>query len=198
MSNRLDYARRLYESHIGWYVSADSKAQVILAIDTGLLAFLTSTLFSEPTRLSVTLAEFSLTTWIALALMLLSLIVSIVVSVMCIWSRTYSLRYVNKVIEAAERKSGDLDIYPAGAIIWFFQFIVGLNQRKFLETLKVVDEDCELKVLSDEIYILAKNVRDKHRLVNIGFVCSMISLLMLALAAMSYLYSVYAFDELPV
>lgn len=65
MSNRLEYAQRLYESVLDWYNSADSKAQVVLAIDAGFLAFLTSTVFSEPDKLRVIFVEFNWVTWLA-------------------------------------------------------------------------------------------------------------------------------------
>ena len=48
MSNNLEYTRRVYESVLGWYKSADSKAQVILAIDGAFVAFLTGTIFVKP------------------------------------------------------------------------------------------------------------------------------------------------------
>ena len=68
MSSKLEYSRRLYDDVLDWYKSADSKAQVVLAIDTAFLAFLTSAIFSEPDKLRAILAVFSWITWLNLAL----------------------------------------------------------------------------------------------------------------------------------
>ena len=190
MSNKLEYSQRLYESILDWYKSADSKAQVVLAIDAGFLAFLTSTVFSEPDNLRAILAEFNWLTWLTLFLMLLSLMISIGSSIVCIWSRIYSPDEVKRIIKKAELQYQDLNIYPPGKIMWFFQFIEGLNQQKFQSTLESVEEAFELKVLAEEIYILSKNVREKHFAVNIGFGFAASSLLLFVAAAVSYLFSV--------
>lgn len=190
MSNRLEYAQRLYESVLDWYKSADSKAQVVLAIDAGFLAFLTSTVFSEPDKLRAILAEFNWITWLTLTLMLLSLIVSIGSSIACIWSRMYSSNEVKRIIKKAELEFQNPNTYPPEKIMWFFQFIEGLNQQKFQATLESIDEEFELKVLAEEIYILSKNVCEKHFIVNIGFGFAALSLILFAVAAVSYLSSV--------
>jgi hypothetical protein len=143
MSNRLEYAQRLYESVLDWYKSADSKAQVVLAIDAGFLAFLTSTVFSEPDKLRAILAEFNWLTWLTLTLMLLSLIVSIGSSIACIWSRTYSANEVKRIIKKAELECRDSNTYPPDKIMWFFQFIEGLNQQKFQATLESIERMSE-------------------------------------------------------
>lgn len=190
MSNRLEYTQRLYENVLDWYKSADSKAQVVLAIDAGFLAFLTSTAFSEPDKLQAILAEFDWLTWLALALMLLSLIVSIGSSIVCIWSRMYSSNEVKRIIKKAELQCQDSNTYPPEKIMWFFQFIEGLNQQKFQATLESVGEEFELKVLAEEVYILSKNVREKHFTVNIGFGFAALSLVLFVVAAVSYLFAV--------
>ncbi|NJN90397.1 MAG: hypothetical protein HC878_08495 [Leptolyngbyaceae cyanobacterium SL_5_14] len=190
MSNRLEYAQRLYESVLDWYKSADSKAQVVLAIDAGFLAFLTSTVFSEPDKLRATLAEFNWVTWLTLTLMLLSLIGSIGSSIVCIWSRMYSSNEVKRIIKKAELDFQDTNTYPPEKIMWFFQFIEGLNQQKFQATLESIEEEFEIKVLAEEIYILSKNVREKHFIVNIGFGFAALSLILFVVAAVSYLSSV--------
>jgi hypothetical protein len=188
--NKLEYSRRLYDSVLDWYKSADSKAQVALAIDTGFLAFLTSTIFSEPATLSKIISAFNFTTWLTLTLMLLSLIVSIGASIFCIWSRIYSPKEVRRIIKKAESKYQNSNIYPPETIMWFFQFIEGLDEQKFQVTLGSIEENFELKVLAEEIFILSKKVRVKHLAVNIGFGFAALSLILFIVAAVSYLFSV--------
>ncbi|MBW4660285.1 MAG: hypothetical protein KME15_16540 [Drouetiella hepatica Uher 2000/2452] len=189
MSSKLEYSRRLYDDVLDWYKSADSKAQVVLAIDAAFLAFLTSTVFSEPDKLRSILDVFSWVTWLNLALMLLSLIVSIGAAISCVWSRIYSIREVKQIIKKAESRCQDSDKYPPEMIMWFFQFIEALDQKKFQVTLESSEEEFELKVLAEEIYVLSSNVRKKHIAVNIGFGFAALSLIFFVMAAVSYLYS---------
>ncbi len=74
--------------------------------------------------------------------------------------------------------------------MWFFQFIEGLNQQKFQATLESIEEEFELKVMAEEIYILSKNAREKHFIFNIGFGFAALSLILFVVAAVSYLSSV--------
>jgi hypothetical protein len=189
MSSKLEYSRRLYDDVLDWYKSADSKAQVVLAIDTAFLAFLTSAIFSEPDKLRAILAVFSWITWLNLTLMLLSLMISIGAAIFCVWSRIYSLKEVKQIIKKAESRCQDPDKYPPEMIMWFFQFIEVLDQKKFQATLESTEEGFELKVLAEEIYILSRNVRKKHLAVNIGFGFAALSSIFFVMAAVSYLYS---------
>lgn len=189
MSSRLEYSRRLYDSVLGWYNSADLKAQVVLAIDTVFLAFLASAIFAEPTNLKKVIEAFSWLTWLTFSLMFLSLFVSIGAAISCLYSRTYSLHEVRQIIQKAESRAKDSHIYPPEPVVFFFQFIKELNEQKFQATLDAVGEDFEIEVLSREIYILSKNVSKKHQAVNIGFGAAGVSLILFAIAAVSYLVS---------
>jgi hypothetical protein len=189
MSSKLEYSRRLYDDVLDWYKSADSKSQVVLAIDTAFLAFLASTVFSEPDKLRAIVAVFGWVTWLNLTLMLLSLIVSIGSAIVCVWSRIYSLKEVKQIIKKTESRCQDPDKYPPETIMWFFQFVEILDQQKFQATLESVEEEFELKVLAEEIYILSGNVRRKHLAVNIGFGFAALSLIFFVVAAVSYLHS---------
>lgn len=189
MSNKLEYSRRLYDSVLGWYNSADLKAQVVLAIDTVFLAFLASAIFAEPTELRKVIDAFSWLTWLTFALMFLSLFLSIGAAITCLYSRTYSSYEVRKIIQSAESRTKDSHRYPPEPMVFFFQFIKELNEKKFQATLDSVGEDFEIEVLSKEIFILSKNTSKKHRAVNIGFGSAGVSLTLFAIAAVSYLAS---------
>ncbi|MDB9525695.1 hypothetical protein PN498_06825 [Oscillatoria sp. CS-180] len=102
----------------------------------------------------------------------------------------YSSDEVKRIIKKAELEYQDSNVYPPEKIMWFFQFIEGLNRQKFQATIKSIEEKFELRVLAEEIYILSKNVREKHFTVNIGFVFAGLSLILFVVAAMSYLFSV--------
>ena len=186
---QLNYTRRLYDNVLDWYKSADSKAQVILAIDGGFIAFVSSTVFVNPGDLKIILGAFSPITWSALAIMIISLVGSIGASIYCLWSRIYSEKEIRKFIddevEKASVTSNESGGYPP-SVSYFFQFIEHLDLEIFGSTIRKVDSQFELKALTSQIHILSGNVRDKHFAVNMGFALTSLSLIMFFAVAGSY------------
>jgi hypothetical protein len=78
--NKLAFARSLYDKVLGWYHSADTKAQVILAIDGAFIAFVSSAVFLDPEELGKIVGSFSLFTWVILLCMVLTLLGSIAIT----------------------------------------------------------------------------------------------------------------------
>jgi hypothetical protein len=181
-----EYVRRLYDDVLGWYRSADSKAQVALALDGGFVAILTGAVFTDPQKLQAVLARFNSVTWSLLALMALSWLGSIGAALYCLWSRTYSPAEVRQQIRQAESESHNSSTYPPGPIMWFFQLIEGLDRQKFQATLEAAGYEFEIKTLGLEICILSKNVRTKHVAVNIAFILAAITLILFLAAGTSY------------
>lgn len=186
----MEYVRQLYADVLDWYKSADSKAQVALAINGGFLAFLTGTIFSDPERLRAIFTQFNWITWSLLALMVLSLLGSVGMALYCLWSRTYSLKEVRQLVNKAELEKSTSGTYPPGAIMWFFQLIEGLDRQKFQATLETVGREFELKTLGKEIYVLSKHVRKKHFAVNVAFVLVTINLILFLAAGISYIVTI--------
>ena len=114
----VEYARRLYDDVRDWYNNADSKAQVVLAIDGAFLAFLTGAIFAKPSDLKAVVGMFSTWTWSLLALMTLCLMASVISAICCLWSRTYSAEELAGAVEAAQHPEGDSAQY-APKEMWF-------------------------------------------------------------------------------
>ncbi len=82
-----------------------------------------------------------------------------------------------------------MDEYPPG-VMWFFQHIAVLNAPMFRKTLRSVNGTFEVEAVASQIRILSNNVRKKHIGVNLGFMLAVITLLLFAAAAASYVVAV--------
>ena len=100
-NENLEYTRRLYDNVLDWYKNADTKAQVVLAINGGFITFVGSSVFKQAKEVKSLFDSFDCVTWIILALMIASLIGSIGTAIYCLWSRIYSEKNLRKIIEDA-------------------------------------------------------------------------------------------------
>lgn len=184
--NSVEYARRLYDDVRRWYDNADNKAQVVLAIDGAFLAFLTGAIFAKPDDLREVVGSFTGWTWSLLALMTLCLMASVMSVISCLWSRTYSASKLGEIVDAAQRERVDSAQY-APKVMWFFQMVASLEERRFRTTMDAVDASFEIETMASQIQILSTNVQTKHRYVNVGFVLAATTLILFFFAGLSYL-----------
>jgi hypothetical protein len=108
----VEYARRLYDDVLGWYQSADTKAQVVLGIDGAFVAFFTSGIFTNPGDLMAMVAMFSSWTWLFLCTMITSLLLSIFAAVYCLWSRIYSEAELRQILQRCAKVGSAPYVYP--------------------------------------------------------------------------------------
>jgi hypothetical protein len=184
-----EYARRLYDDVLGWYHNADAKAQVVLGLDGAFLAFVTAAVFQKPDDLTTLTAKFLPLTWRLLGLMATTLVASMAAAIYCLWSRVYfrPTSVVHSIRAKSEPRTPN--VYPS-AVMWFFQFIAVLDPPMLRRTLMHADAGFEIDALASQISILSENVRRKHLAVNIGFVLAVVTLLLFAGAAASYVVAV--------
>jgi hypothetical protein len=181
----VEYARRLYDDVLGWYHSADVKAQVLLGLDGAFLVFLATAAFQRPDDLESIITKFSPWTWRLLALMTTALIISMGAAIYCLWSRIYFASSLDNLIKNAKSPARDPAQYPAD-VMWFFQHLAALEWTRFSNTLRHVDSPFELDAMALQLEKLAINVKRKHIAVNLGFALSVATLLLFTLAAASY------------
>lgn len=184
-NNSIVYVRRLYDDVVGWYRSADTKAQVVLAIDGAFVAFLTSGIFRKPEDLKAMVVDFSLPTRILLLLMMLSLLLSIAAAIHCLWSRIYSMADLQEIIDGTARDGAAAKLYEP-KIMWFFQMVAALDKSTFRRTLEEMDGRRELEAMASQIHILSGNVQRKHRAANFGFLFAAATLVLFLAAGVSY------------
>ena len=186
--NSLEYSRRLYERVIDWYKNADSKAQITLTLNGIFVAFLTTSIFKNPTEVNGIIHKFSALTWIFLFLMGVCLVGSIVCALLCLWSRiAFHAERDERLLNAIDKMNETGEYSPD--VMLFFKTIAMLDGEKFLEQLAKTDEQFEIKALGSQIYLLSKRVYVKHRLVNYSFALVGGALIFFLLGAVSYLFN---------
>lgn len=185
VSEALEYARRLYDDVLAWYLSADTKAQVLLGLDGAFMAFLAATTFQKSDDLGKLIDSFPTLTWVLLVSMGVTLLMSMVAAVYCLWSRIHFASSLEEWITNAETPARTETEYPP-EVMWFFQHLAALEPQRFRETLASVDAPFELHAMASQIEKLSGNVRKKHIAVDLGFVLAMLTLLLFAAAAVSY------------
>jgi hypothetical protein len=186
ISEPLDYSRRLYESVIDWYKNADSKAQIILTLDGAFLTFITSSIFKSPDELSKITQRFTFYTWLFLVLMCLCLVGSIIIALMCLWSRVFISAKRDEVLLLEKEKIKGSERYSPSLML-FFKTISWLDHDKFQAQLIGVDKEFEIKALASQSYLLSKRVYVKHLLINAGFILAAASLMFFLAGGISYL-----------
>ena len=193
-TQRIEFVRRVYDNVYSWYQNADTKAQVVLAMDAAFLAFLTGGVFAKADEVNKAAQHFYLHTRILLGLMVFCLFCSILSAILCLRSRIYTRREQRKIIEEAckeeaWKESSDKTKYPPypPQVMLFFQFISGLEQPRFRDTLRAVDEEYEIDTLASQIEFLSRNVHKKHWFVNYAFILAVWTLLLFLAAGIVYL-----------
>ena len=185
MSEPLDYSRRLYESVIDWYKNADSKAQIILTLDGAFLTFITSSIFKSPDELSKITQRFTFYTWLFLALMCLCLVGSIIIALMCLWSRVFISAKRDEALLLEKEKIRGSERYSPSLML-FFKTISWLDHDKFQAQLIGIDKEFEIRALASQSYLLSKRVYAKHLLINAGFILAAASLIFFLAGGISY------------
>lgn len=187
-SHALDYARHLFDNYTDWYKSADAKAQVLITLNGGFLAFLTSSAFAKGDDLQKLTSRFGIETWILLALMCIALTISIISAICCLWSRTYSTRHLRSKLRGLEVSPGCKHYPPQ--VMWFFQLVRELNPETFINQLLTIDDQFATRVLGAQVVELSKTVSQKHRWINIGFLFASAGLIIFVAAMISYVVRV--------
>lgn len=185
-SDAVDYARRLFEIVTNWYNNADSKAQIILALDGAFLTFLTSSILESSDGISKIIGRFGLDTWLFLILMCLCLMGSIISALLCLLSRIFLLPKRDSILKQERENIKTAEIYSPNVML-FFHTISWLDHDKFQKQLGTVDNEFEIKALASQIYHLSKRVSTKHKAVNFGFVFTGASLILFLAVGISYL-----------
>jgi hypothetical protein len=187
-SESLEHARLLFSNVLEWYKSADSKAQILLTVDGVFLSFLTGSLFLKRSDLRGVIEVFGTETWVFLGVMVMTLIGSIGAALACLSSRIGIPQNLQNHIADVRSKEGTV-IRPE--IMWFFGMVAQLNDpRRFQERMRAMTVEDEINALASEIFLVSKNVLNKHQWLNRGVFLITIALLLFLAAGVSYLIRV--------
>lgn len=180
-----EFSRRIYDGVLGWYHNADNKAQVLLTLDGAFLAFLINTVFMEPEKLKALTRYFAWETWTLLVILALCLAGSITCAILCLWSRLNHASIQKHLSENDPAALEHTGISPQDLI--FFQRIGTLPAAALDALLQGAGHQVEISAIARQLPVLSRNVANKHRWVNKGFLMAAASLLSLLLAAASYI-----------
>jgi hypothetical protein len=180
-----EHAQAMYDRVIGWYESAERKAQLILTLDGIFLSFLSASAFQKAGDLRETTDSFGPETWALLALMAIALLGSIVSAVTALFSRMYSDAEMEGYLERRGVQRDRPESYRP-SVTWFFQDLAQLDPQALSATLLRADAGYAVSVLAENVVALARNVVKKHRFVNWGFILAGATLVFFLAALVSY------------
>ncbi len=185
ISSSLDYSRRLYSNVVGWYKTAETKAQILLTLDGVVVSLLIGALFRERDAAKSIVDEFGWETWVAVGTAAAALGSSIVAALMCLVSRVMSRREIKR------RYPGLLANPLTGSnppeIMWFFQTISRLDEARYQDEALKMTRDVESRAVANQNYLLSGKVLKKLLWVNWGFAFAALGFLSLVGAGTSYL-----------
>jgi hypothetical protein len=179
----LDFIRGVHADALEWYKLAETKAQVILAIDTIFVSLLFGVVVSERVDLRTTVSRFGLETWGFLALTVCSLMLSIICVIACLVSR-FSPREQRRTFRHFKVQADKLETYGP-EVMWFFGLIAALDKELFAARVQTIDTSFQVRALTQQAHLLSRNVARKHRWVNRGFLLVMMALIALLLTGIS-------------
>ena len=180
-----DYVHAVYADVLGWYESAERKAQVILTLDGLLLGFLSASALAEPSELRPIAEQFGWETWVLLGAMVTAMLASLGVALACLWSRIYTPRALDAMLSADKVNKDDVATYGP-SVMWFFQAIAHLPEANAKARLIGADVAFAIHALAEQVVRLSPKVRRKHVLVNAGFGLLVLSLILFVAMVASY------------
>jgi hypothetical protein len=187
----LDYLRHLEEGLRYWYQAAEIKAQVVLAINGALVAFLGGSLLGNRGDVAQTVAVFGPETWLFLAGLTVAFALSITCAVFCLIARGLRRQRVRAEFAHWEVDPTDAATYVP-EVTGFFLYLAALEPAPFTERMGTVDPPFVLRALSSNRIRFARNILHKHRWVNRAFICTGIGLGFFLCLGISYLVRVVA------
>jgi hypothetical protein len=178
----VEYLRRMYASTRDWYTSAETKAQLLLAVNGAFITLLFGVLFSRPSDVRAGTDHFGTDTWAFMGVSIAALAGAIVCAALCLWSL-----HGKSAAEFARLKvdPGNPDSYRA-EVLWYFGHVAQLQSDAVAERLLRVDRSFEAQVLAYHVVDLACKVLRKHRWVNAGWILTALALIALAAAGTSF------------
>ncbi len=178
----VEYLRRVYASTRDWYTAAETKAQLLLAVNGAFVTVLFGVLFGRSSDVHASTGKFGIDTWIFTAISVAALVSAIVCAALSLWSLH------GKADDEFARlgvKPADPDSYRA-EVLWYFGHIARLQPEAVTKRLLKVDRNSEIEILSYHVIDLAHRVLRKHRCVNLGWAFTALALIALAAAGTSF------------
>jgi hypothetical protein len=185
----LDYAQRLYADIVDWYKVAETKAQIVLTLDGLFTSVITGLLFVNPNDAQDTFRHFGFETWTLLALMALTLSLSIVSALLCLTMRIMSLRELEARYGSmrSTANAGTADPSARADLLWFLRAVQALPEETYVQMPAGISAGDLTKGLLRQNKVLVDRVLfAKQMWVNWAFRFAATTLLLLLGAGISY------------
>jgi hypothetical protein len=172
----------MYASTRNWYAAAETKAQLLLAVNGAFVTVLFGALFGQSSDVRTGTGAFGIDTWIFTGVSAMALVSAIVCAALSLWS----------VHGKSKRQFARLGIDPSdptsyrAEALWYFGDVARLRPDAVTESLLKADRPFEVQVLIYHVIDLANKVLRKHRWVNAGWILTALALIALAAAGISF------------
>jgi hypothetical protein len=180
----LAFSRGIYASTLDWYKVADSKGQLLLALNGIYITVLSSLTIASSQNLVRLHASLPPATWFLLAAAAVATAISILTAIACLYSRLSDAR-LNKLQGSFTEHDAHGDVSYRPAVLYWFGTIARVDRGVGLKMLRSADEAFELSAVTEDLFLLADRVLAKHRWVNWGWTAAGASLLLLLAAGVS-------------
>jgi pycsar effector protein len=178
----LDYARRVYEMVIDWYKTAEKKAQLLLTANGAFATILFGIVSSNPSGLQQFGVNSGAETWF---------FVTVAVTAFCGAVGFASAGLLSRHRHNIQLDFTRLDVRPEEPktykreAVWYFGHIASLQFGPTVDLLRTADPRMEFDSLTYNVVGLSRVVLRKHRLVNIGWMLTAVTVLAMTAAAAS-------------
>lgn len=181
------YLRSVYANVFDWYKIADTKSQLILTLDGILITVATGLILATPGQLIARESRFGWETWMFLAISSLTLTMSVVCAIICLYSRLDDAKLSGMVRDYGVDPKNE-ETYSSAIAFWFGTIAI-LDSKKAVNYLMTAARTSEFEIgaLASQIVVLSSNVRHKHIWANRAWLLTSVSLIALFAMGASYL-----------
>lgn len=182
IQNHVMFAWSVIEHNSIWIQSADNKATASIAVNSLIIGFI----LTSATELALNPGFTSLLTYLSagalllLFILLASLSLSILFAFLCLTSRTGFWSLLSRALEPRIER-------PSTSLV-FFNSIANMGRLAYCTRLQNLDNKELLIDLSEQIYVLSVVASQKHKWINLSFLCLGVALL--ALIGLGYMLMV--------
>jgi Pycsar effector protein len=179
----VEYLRLMYASTRDWYTAAETKAQLLLAVNGVFVTLLFGFLFGNADGVHAGSRAFGLDTLIFASVSVLALLAAVSCAVLSLWS----------LHGRAGRDFARLGVEPAAPdsyrpeVLWYFGYLARLPPDAAEAQLRAADRKTETEALIYHVIDLSRKVLRKHRWVNAGWALTALALFALAATGTSFL-----------
>jgi Pycsar effector protein len=178
----VEYLRHMYAMTRSWYTAAETKAQLLLAVNGLFVTVLFGILFGNSGDHHLGAAKIRHWTWALISFSVAALVIAIICAALCLWSLHGRAK---AEFDGFEVDPEDPDSFPP-EVLWYFGHVAHLERDAAKERLRSVGRRFEIETLSYHVVDLAHKVLRKHRYVNAGWAFTALALIALVGSGVSF------------